>query len=455
MDEATLARLNEGASATARVERVDMWDDGRAQVERFRLGNGLRIIVWEDHTAPVFAYQTWFRVGSRHEERGKTGIAHLFEHMMFKATANHPDGDFDTIMESRGAQTNAATWVDWTYYREKLPSGNLELVVELEADRMEHLILDHAQLESEREVVKNERLMRVDNDPDGRMYETLYQVAYTAHSYGWPTIGWMEDICALTLEDCRAFYERYYAPNNATVVIVGDVETESALALVQRYYGHLPAAEIPAEDVAVEPTQTEERRRTLTLPLSAPRVMWAYHALAATDPAFAALEVLGEVLGGGESSLLYRELVTDLELCTEVSAWSSAWAQPGLFEIGLTLHPDRSAAEAERELERLLAVVCEAPVSQRELDKAINGIEAGLLRGAADTGSRARRLGNAEAISGDYRDYWRHHEALRRVTAEDVLAVARAVLRPDGRTAVVGLPSSTAASTATSPPEAA
>jgi len=440
IDEAALARLNQGATRDAQVTLRDAWTEGAVHVQRFTLGNGLTVLVWPDATAPVFAYQTWFKVGSRHEEVGKTGIAHLFEHMMFKATSNHPEGEFDTLMEARGAQTNAATWVDWTYYREKLPKEHLELVIDLESDRMVNLVLEHDPLESEREVVKNERLMRVDNDPEGRLYETLYQRAFEVHSYGWPTIGWMEDIQNLSLEDCRTFYRRYYAPNNAVVVVVGDVDPETLLGLLQRYYGRLEAQAIPPEVVRVEPPQQAEKREVLTLPLASPKALYAWHAPAVTSPDYPTLEVMNEVLAGADSARLYKRLVTDLEICTEVSGWSSGWAQPGLYEIGLTLHPGADVARAEAELDALLDALCDAPVSEREIQKAVNGLEAGLLRGAADTGTRARRLGNAEVTTGDYRDYFRNQAALLRVTPADVQAIARAVLRRGNRTVVVGNP---------------
>ena len=298
---------------------------GDARIERYRLtDNGLTVLIWEDHRAPVISFQTWFGVGSRHERRGRTGMAHLFEHLMFKATSNTPEGEFDRILESRGAQTNAATWVDWTYYKEKLPAGNLDLVCRLEADRMEHMILNEGQLESEREVVINERLLRVDNDPDGKLYERLYHLAYGDHPYGWPTIGWMEDIKAISLEDCLEFYRRYYAPNNATVTIVGDVTTSEVLETIARYYGHMPAQDVPAEGAWVEPVQTAARREELELPITAERGLFAWHAVSASDPDHAALEVLDELLTGGASSRLYKTLVTDMELCSGAGGWVPA-----------------------------------------------------------------------------------------------------------------------------------
>jgi len=444
VDDCALEDLNKDATRWSEVRRLDAWTDEATRVERFALGNGLVVIVWEDHSAPVFAYQTWLRVGSRHEERGRTGMAHLFEHMMFKATKHHPEGEFDTLMEAHGAQTNAATWVDWTYYREKLPAGNLELVCELEADRLQHLILNEAQLESEREVVKNERLMRVDNDPEGKLNEELCALAFETHGYGWPTIGWMEDIEAISLEDCLRFYGTYYSPNNAVIVVVGAVETRTVLATIQRHYGAIPPREIPPERVVVEPPITAERRRVLRLPLSAPKVTWAFHAPAAGDPRYATAEVLSEVLAGGESSRLYKTLVTDLELASEVGGWVASWAQPGLLEVGVTLHADSAIADVERVLEAELERLRREPITERELHKAIHSLEAGNLRGAGDTGTRARRLGHAEATVGDYRAYWHHQAALRRVRPDDVRALAAEVLRPDGRVVVIGEPAEAA-----------
>jgi zinc protease len=440
LDDATLADLNAGKPQGAHVTLVDSHVVGDARVSRFRLGNGLTVLLWPDHRAPVFSFQTWFRVGSRHEKPGRTGIAHLFEHLMFKRTSNHGEGEFDAIMESHGAETNAATWVDWTYYREKLPAGCLEMVCRLEADRIEHLVLDKHQLESEREVVKNERLMRVDNDPEGQLYETLYKTAFLEHPYGWPTIGWMPDIEAITLEDCEAFYQAYYAPNNATVVIVGAVDTAVTLGLIQQYYGHLKRQTLPVETVIVEPTQTEARHRVLDLPLSAAKAIYAFHAPPASDPAHAALEVMNEVLAGGESSVLYRTLVTELELATDISGWTSAWEQPGLYELSLSMRPGRSVEEAEPILFDLLERFCGEPVSQREVDKAINGIEAGFLRSSADFGSRARRLGHAETTLRDYRWYWQHYEKLTAVAPSDVLNVAKALLNATNRTTIIGRP---------------
>ncbi|MGM0575039.1 MAG: M16 family metallopeptidase [Myxococcota bacterium] len=435
-----LASLNRRRPETARVEKVADQRRGPALIEKFRLGNGLRVIVWEDHRAPVFSFHTWFGVGSRHERIGRTGMAHLFEHLLFKATKNLPEGEFDRIMERHGAQTNAATWVDWTYYRAKLPAGNLELVCRLEADRMENMILDDHQLESEREVVVNERLLRVDNDPDGRLFEELYALAFRKHPYRWPTIGWMEDIRAITLDDCLDFYRRFYAPNNATIVIVGDVDTGEALETIQRFYGHLEAQDIPREALPEEPPQTEERRKSLDLSITAEKGLFAWHAPSTDDPDQAALEILDEILTGGESSRLYKSLVTDLELASQLGGWAASWHDPGLYEIGIDMRPGAALADAERVLDETLDELMDSRVSERELAKARNGLEAIFLRGLAGTGNRARSLGDAETTAGDFRWLFRHVEALREVTADDVLRVARRVLPRSNRTVLIGRP---------------
>jgi zinc protease len=422
------------------IECLDFQDDGHARVERYRLPNGLELILWEDHVAPVVSFQTWFRVGSRHDPEGRSGIAHLFEHMMFKATTTRAEGEYDRIMELHGAQTNAATWVDWTYYKAKLPKWDLELAFELESDRMQNLALSSDMLEREREVVKNERLMRVDNDPEGLLAERLYRTAFTTHPYGVPTIGWMEDIERISLDDCMQFYRTHYAPNNATLVIVGDFDTQTALALAERYYGPIPAQPLPHEHIPAEPPQDVPRRLELSLPLTTPRLTKAWKATASGSREHAALDIACELLVGSDSSRLHRRLVEELELATDVSGWVSSWAHPGLLEISLTLRPDVDIAAAEAALDAEIAAFLASPPPERELEKARNGLEASFLRGLADVGSRARQLGHHRVTVGEWRDLWRETDRLRSATADDVLTIARAVLRDNHLTTAIGLP---------------
>ncbi len=210
------------------------------QIERYRLSNGLKVILLQDPVAPVVSYQTWFNVGARHEREGITGIAHLFEHLMFKETTNLPEGAFSRILEEAGARDlNAWTWYDETVYTQSVPKHYLELVMQLESDRMVNLVLNERQLASEREVVINERRFRSEDDPYGRINEALGALAFDVHPYKWPVIGWRKDIEAISLEDCLLFYRSFYAPNNATLILAGDFDRDAALELVDRYYGDL------------------------------------------------------------------------------------------------------------------------------------------------------------------------------------------------------------------------
>ena len=228
--------------------RLDAWAawGGDVTAARYVLGNGLSVIVMRDPSAPIASFQTWLGVGSRQEATGRTGIAHLFEHLMFKGTARHPHPVFDTLLERAGAQTNAATWLDWTFYYENLPAAQLDLAVRLESDRLVNLVLTQEQLDSEREVVKNERLYRVDNDPDGAIEEALFERLFPGHPYARPTLGYAADLDALTLADCLAFYRTWYSPGNVTLVVAGDVQPRPVLDLVARYYGALRPVEVPA-----------------------------------------------------------------------------------------------------------------------------------------------------------------------------------------------------------------
>src|SRR3984957_17092287 len=232
-----LAELNQGKTPLSEVRHDATIAFGPSmRVERFVLGNGLRVLLLEDRTAPVVCLQTWFGVGSRHERPGKTGLAHLFEHLMFGETEETAHGAFDRLLEEAGAETNAATFLDWTYYHTNPPKDALPLAMKLEAGRIARLVLREPQVSSEKEVVSNERRQRVDDDVDGSVSELLYREAFTKHGYGWPTIGWMKDIEGFTTEDCVAFYRTYYAPNNATLVVVGDATAAHVLGLVQDHY---------------------------------------------------------------------------------------------------------------------------------------------------------------------------------------------------------------------------
>ena len=397
-----------------------------------------------DPSAPVVSYQTWFKVGSRNEHEGKTGLAHLFEHLMFNETEHLAAGEFDRLMESAGGETNAATWVDWTYYYENVPKGSLPMVVRLEADRMSHLVLRDPQVSSEKDVVTNERAMRVDDDVEGSANEELYKQAFRVHPYHWPTIGWREDIAGFTTADCRAFYRTYYAPNNATIVLAGDVDEEAALRLVREHYGGLRPANIPADALPTEPAQRAERRVTMRRPTPTEKIQLGYRAPAFGDYDHAVLSVLNEILLGGRSSRLYRSLVSEGELAAETRGSVAPFRDAGLYEIWVSMREGHESAEAMTVIDAELAKLRDVDVSAAELDKAKNRLELGFLQGMETASGKAEQIGFYETVLGDPARVFGRLEEYRRVTAADVRRVAQRVLDVRRRTTVIVLPDGTA-----------
>ena len=413
---------------------------GPLRVDRYRLDNGLTVLHQPEHRAPVVSYQTWFRVGSRHETPGKSGIAHLFEHLMFKGTARHPEGDFDRIIEGLGGRNNAATWLDWTYYYEEVPASALETIIGLEADRMANTLLGPDQIETEREVVMNERRERVDDDPTGRLAEILWHTAYAVHPYGRPTIGWMDDIAGLTADDIHHFYRTWYAPNNAVLAVAGDVDGGDLMRAIHAAYGHLSAAELPPVPAQVEPVQTEIRRVEQRLPLGAERLLMGWHAPAATDPRAAALEVLNEALFEGDSSRLQRALVTDGELAAGFYAFVPAFREPGLYEVSVDLREGVSSDDAEEVVLDAFAEVARHGLRPAELAKARNRLETRFYRQLQSAQQRAAGFGYWEVTADHFGQLFAAAEQLEKVTHEDVVAVAADILRPEARTVVRGVP---------------
>lgn len=448
---ALVAKINEkAASANARwtyegsVPFGDLAVAGLGaslpQVERFRLGNGLRLLLLVDRSAPVVSYYTWFRVGSRHEKPGKTGLAHLFEHLMFNETEGLKAGEFDRKLEENGAESNAATWLDWTYYYESLPKDRFGLAVKLESERMARLVLREPQVVSEKDVVANERRQRVDDDTEGTANETLYKTAFTVHPYHWPTIGWMSDIENFSPDDCVAFYETYYAPNNATVVVCGDVREQDVLEKVQAAYGTIDAAALPEEDTCPEPPQLEPREVVLQKPTTSERMLIGFKGPALGDADHTTLSVLNEILFGGRASRLYRELVTNKELCTEVRGWVSTFRDPGLYEMYFTARPEVTNDVVLEVVLAELARVRDDLVAPEDLLRAKARLELGLLQSLETASGKAEQIGFYDTVLGDPSAAFRRLEAFRRVTAGEVRTAARRYLVDGARTIIRVLP---------------
>lgn len=410
-------------------------------LSRHRLANGLTVLLLVDRSAPVVSYQTWFRVGSRHEVKGKTGLAHLFEHLMFNETENLKAGEFDRLLETAGGETNAATWVDWTYYYENLPRAELPLVVRLEADRMAHLVLREPQLKSEKEVVANERRYRVDDDVEGAVNEKLYATAFKKHPYHWPTIGWMKDIKGFTTADCRKFYKTYYAPNNACVVLVGDINEKESLALIKKHYGPLKKSRIPAENTIAEPTQTSERTLVMKQATPTAKVQLGYRGPSFADYDYAVISVMNEILVGGRSSRLYRSLVSESEIASEVRASISPFRDPGLYELWASARDGHTAKQCLVAIERELARIAKDGVTDEELEKVKNRLELSFLQGMETASGKAEQIGFYEIVLSDPSRIFTRLEEYRRVNTDDIRRVAKALFKKTQRTTIFVVPS--------------
>lgn len=408
-------------------------------VER-KLDNGLRVLLLRDASVPTISYYTFFDVGSRNEQPGITGISHLFEHMMFNGSEKFGPKEFDRQLESRGGYSNAYTSSDVTAYHDDFDRSALELVIDLESDRMRALRITDEMLASEREVVKEERRFRVDNDIGGMLDEQLDALAYLAHPYRWPVIGWMGDIERISREDCEAYFRTYYAPNNAIVVAVGDLDVEQTFALIEKYYRDIPSGPPAPEVPAYEPEQKGERRGVVHFPAQSPAVALGYRTVEATHADAAALDVIQAVLSIGEGSRLRRELVRRKEVVTSVVAWFEWRRDPGLFKVSMSLPPEGDVPAAVAALDEEIARLRDEPLGEAELDRAKNILRGQFLRAFGTNNGRAHTIGEHELLFGKWTAFFDTLDNYGKVTAQDVQRVARTYLVPQQRTLIELVP---------------
>jgi len=423
-----------GAPCLAQDLRFDMAVD--------KLDNGLEVRVIEDHTVPAITYFTFFRVGSRNERPGRTGISHLFEHMMFNGARKYGPGEFDRALEGRGGVSNAFTAEDVTGYYESFPSDALELVVDMEADRMAALRITADSLDKERGVVKEERRLRVDNDNQGAALELLNGIAYLAHPYGWPVAGWMQDLDAITVDDCLAYFRVHYAPNNATIFIAGDVTPERAFGLVRKAFAGIPAQPLPDPVIADEPPQEGERRAVLRKAAQFPMLALAWHVpgAAAGDTDTDVLDLIETLLGGGESSRLQRVLVRDKQLASWIGLSNLYRVDPSLFMVMAEARPGVATGDLESALIAEIDRLAQEGPTARELEKARNVRTMTLLRSLKTSSGKAEQAGLHEIYFGASSRLFDAPKRLAAVTAESITRVARRVFRPENRTVVTLLP---------------
>ena len=432
-----LSKLNDKAPPHGKLKQLETVAFGpNLRVERYRLENGLEVLYCADRSAPIIAYHTWFRVGSRHEREGKTGLAHLFEHLMFNELEGRKSGEFDRLLEEAGADSNASTWLDWTQYNISIPKDRLSLVVGLEAERMQKLVLREPQVVSEKEVVANERRYRVDDDIEGSVSELLWATAFTRHAYKAPTIGWMPDIQGFTTEDCAEFYKTFYAPNNATIVVVGDVSASRLLELVSKAYGEIPPSQLPLEDVHPEPAQLEERVKEVEKPTPTEKVTIGFHSPAFGDWDHPILSLLIEVLFGGRASRLHKRLVRDLEIASEVRSFVGPFKDPGLLELFLSAREGHKAEELVKVLDEELERVKQEPIEAEEIERARARFELGLLAGLDTMDGKASTIGFHETLLGRPGAAFDRLDAIRLADASELRRVARRYFDQNSRSLV-------------------
>ncbi len=406
-------------------------------VETTTLRNGMRVLVHPDHSAPVVSSYVFYRTGSRNEHDGATGIAHLFEHMMFNGGKKFGPGVFDDTIEENGGSTNGYTTRDYTAYLNNFPREALPVILDLESDRMAHLAITPQNLEQERGIVMEERRLRIDNEVGGSMHEALYLQAFVRSPYRWNTVGFMEDLKRITLDQARAYFRTYYAPNNATLVLAGDVEPAAAFALADKYFGGIPRHEPPAPVDAAEPEQDGERRAVVRRQAELPEVLIGYKAIRASDPDRPALDVALRVLAGGESSRLERDLIRQHEVATTVDADVQWGIDPELAIVEAKARPGKTAADLEARIDAVLGDLVRTPVPEAELAKAKRQLEAESVRGMKTVSGKANQLGFFEVVLGDYRKLFALDAEWDAVTAADVQRVAARYFQRARRTVVV------------------
>jgi zinc protease len=398
------------------------------------------VLLKEEHKSPVVTFQVWYKVGSRNEKLGTTGISHLLEHMMFKGTKKYGPKTFSQMVMRNGGNDNAFTGKDYTAYFENFASDRVDISLDLESDRMHNLLLDEKSFQSERDVVKEERRMRTEDDPTSSMVEQMLAVAFLAHPYQWPVIGWMADLGNITRDDLYQHYRTYYAPNNATIVVVGDFDTRKLLPKIEQYFSDIPRQLSPPKVGAVEPKQQGERRVVVKRPAELPAVVTGYHAPDIKHPDSYALEVLQSIMAAGKSSRLYRSLVYEQQIALYAGGdYDNVANDANVFYVYAGVMPGKATEDVEKALSTEIEKLKTTPVKDDELLKAKNQIESSFIMGQDSIFYQAMLLGQFETVA-DWRLLQSYVKNIRGVTAEDVMRVAGEYLTENNRTVGILLP---------------
>jgi len=413
-----------------------------SDIREYFLPNGLKIVTVEDHKSPVVSFQVWYKVGSRNEITGKSGISHLLEHMMFKGTPKYGKGEYSGIVARNGGNENAFTSQDYTAYFQNISSDRFEIALDLESDRMVNLLIDPMEFMLERDVVKEERRLRTEDDPVSSLIEELYAAAFKIHPYRSPVIGWMNDLNNLTRDELYNYYKEYYRPDNTTIVVVGDINSEELVEKIGHYFGGIPKGLLPVREVKVSETEQKGERRFLyKREAQLPYVIYGYPAPNYKDRDHYALELLSNILSGGKSSRLYQNMVYSKQIALSAGGgFTPIQTDPELFYFYAQLKPGRTTEEAEAALNEEIERIKREPVSERELQKARNQTEASFIMQQDSVFYQAMLIGQLETTGAGARYLESYIDEIRRVTPEDIQRVAQKYFVEDNRTVGVLVP---------------
>src|SRR5712671_1267351 len=431
-----------GACAVAVTALTAAVRPPKLQYQITTLPNGLTVVLEEDHSTPIVHLQLWYHVGSKNERPGRTGFAHLFEHLMFKGSRNVQPEAHTSMISSIGGQSNAYTTDDETVFWETVPAHYLPLTLWLEADRMATLRIDKDTFESEREVVKEERRMRVDNQPYGRLNEIIYDQAFTVHPYKHATIGSMKDLEAASVDDVRDFYQTYYVPANATLVVVGDFESMQALQMISQYLGRVPKAEraVP-RDIPQEPPQTKEKRVTLQEPWPLPAVVVAYHVIKDGNPDSYPLHIAAKVLSDGQTSRIYKKLVYEKQMAVAAFGNANLIEDPNLFYAVAIVSPGHTTDEVTAALIAELDRLKTEPITDHELQRTKNQFARDYIMQRESDQQKAGQLSHAVVIHNDVKTADAEFDIFQNMTAAEVQRVAKTYFRAENRLVLTLMPS--------------
>lgn len=405
-------------------------------ITAYTLDNGLRLIVYQDTTAPVVSVNVWYKVGSRDEPTGKRGMAHLMEHMMFKGSKNVGPEEHSKLIDQAGGQDNAFTRDDVTGYWARLPKEKLDLALYLFAEQMHNLVLTQEHLDAEREVVKEEWRVRLENQPVSKAFDKFRDIAFAGTPYAKGPEGYMDDLNSITLEDLQDFYQKYYAPNNAVLVVAGDVRPAEVLALAKKHFGEIPKGATPLPTVVTPPTQSAMRAETLTMAVQLPVIIGGYQVPGTGHADQPALEVAGLILSGGQSARLYKQLVREQQISVGAGGFPLVFKDLGTMLIYAFFTPDKDPTKVNEALVAEIERLASEPIDDKELQKAKNQLTARYIFNLDALSGVANALAEAEVIEGDYKAFEREKDKYEKITAADVQRVAQTYFKRENLTVV-------------------